>query len=381
MTRLHLLGVALLYAIPSMAWADTPSLPPVLTLDASAVGNEGITTTAVTTGALAPVLSVMARVMPDTSRVVHIHPAGYGKVLAVLVQPGQRVRKGAALLRYQDHALHSARLQATQTQAALKAALATRSEAAGAVQRARQLLGQTIPLAELHRREATLAQAQAQVEARQAESGTLTHRFAEEFNSPSEQDGQDETSTLISPVDGVVQALDTALAADLTPAMDVATVADLSTVWIVADIPPDQAAHLQPGGEQKTHTAQGPVVSHIDTVDAAANPLTGLVRVISRVPNPTGQLIPGMVLDADVQEQDATPGLLVPSEAIQTLNGQDIVFIRQSATQYRPVPVRVGVDTGDRAVVHGALKDGDQVVGHGSFALKSMIGLAGLDAD
>ncbi|KAB8123021.1 HlyD family efflux transporter periplasmic adaptor subunit [Komagataeibacter medellinensis] len=366
------------------AHATDGALPPVVKLDGAAVTNEGITSATAAPGTVAPALPVMSRVMPDTTRVVHIHPAGSGKVLAVLVQPGTHVVRGQALLRYQDHSLHVARLQAVQMRAALTAAIAARSDAAAAVQRAKALAGESLSMAELRRRQDALAQADATMRARQADVGTLGHRFAEEFNSSSEQGGQgteDETSTLISPVDGMVQAINTSVAGDVNPTMDVATVADLSRIWLVSDIPPDQAARIAPGGQQVTQAAGGPFTSRIDTVDGMASPQTGLVQVISTVANPTGALVPGMVLDATLAQRDGVAGIVVPSEAIQQIDGHSVVFVRVSETDYRPVVVDVALDDGTRAVLRSGLKGGEPVVGHGSFALRSVIGLAGMDAD
>ena len=368
--------------LPARAAEDT--LPPVVKLDAAAVANEGVSVATAMSGTLTPLLPVMSRVMPDTTRVVHIHPAGSGKVLAVLVQPGTHVTRGQALVRYQDHALHVARLQAVQMRAALTAAIAARADAAGAVQRARALAGESISMAELRRRQDALAQADATLRARQADVDTLGHRFAEEFNSSSEQDsrgGEDETSTLISPVDGMVQAISTSVAGDVDPTMDVATVADLSRIWLVSDIPPDQAAGVASGGQQVTQTAHGPFTSRIDTVDGMASPLTGLVRVISSVSNPTGLFVPGMVLDATLAQRDSVAGPVVPSEAIQRIDGRSVVFVQMNRTDYRPVVVDVALDDGTRAVLRSGLKGGEGVVGHGSFALRSVIGLAGMDAD
>ncbi|GCE82013.1 efflux RND transporter periplasmic adaptor subunit [Komagataeibacter diospyri] len=366
------------------AHATDVALPPVVKLDGAAVANAGIAIVTAAPGRVVPMLPVISRVMPDTTRVVHIHPAGSGKVLAVLVQPGTPVRRGQALLRYQDHSLHVARLQAVQMRAALTAAIAARSDAAGAVQRAKALAGETISMAELRRRQDALAQADATMHARQADVDTLGHRFAEEFNSSSEQDSkrtEDESSTLIAPVDGMVQALNTSVAGDVDPTMDVATVADLSGIWLVSDIPPDQAVRIAPGGQQVTQAAGGPFTSRIDTVDGMASPLTGLVRVISSVPNPTGALVPGMVLDATLAQRDSVAGIVVPSEALQQIDGQSVVFLRMSETDYRPVVVDVALDDGIQAVVRSGLKGGEPVVGHGSFALHSVIGLAGMDAD
>ncbi|GBR49401.1 efflux transporter periplasmic adaptor subunit [Acetobacter pomorum] len=384
MKKRVLLNLAMCFCVFSSAHAEDQALPSVVTLDTAAVKNDGITITFAKSGTVLRTLPVISRIVPDTTRLVYIHPAGSGKVLDVLVQPGASVRKGQALLHYQDHSLHGARLQAIQMRAALTAAIASRNDAAAAVLRAKQLVGQTLSLAELRRRQDVLAQADATMRARQADVDTLGHRFHEEFNSASEQSSQkqqDEVSTLISPVDGMVQTLDTSVAADLTPATNVASVADLSDVWIVSDITPEQAACLQPGGRQTTETNGGAITSRIDTVDGMANPQTGLVRIISRVPNPKGTLVPGMVVDATLTERDSVTGIVVPAEAIQKIDGYNIVFAQMDQTHYRPVRVNVALDDGMHAVVSSGLKEGEAVVSHGSFALKSIIGLAGLDAD
>lgn len=379
-----LLYFTVCFCMSSLANAEDQILPSVVTLDMAAIKNEGITVIFSKSGKVSRILPVISRVMPDTTRLVYIHPAGSGKVLDVLVQPGASVRKGQALLRYQDHSLHGTRLQAIQMRAALTAAIASRNDAVAAVQRAKQLVGQTLSLAELRRRQDILAQADATMLARKADVDTLGHRFNEEFNSSSEQSSrkqQDEVSTLISPVYGMVQTLDTSVAADLTPTTNVASVADLSDVWIVSDITPEQAARLQPGGLQTTETNDGAITSRIDTVDGMANPQTGLVRVISRVSNPTGVLVPGMVLDASLTERDSVTGIVVPSDALQKIDVHNVVFVQIDKTHYRPVMVNIALDDGKHAVVSSGLKEGEAVVSHGSFALKSLIGLAGMDAD
>ncbi|MFT9166306.1 MAG: efflux transporter periplasmic adaptor subunit, partial [Komagataeibacter saccharivorans] len=119
----------------------------------------------------------------------------------------------------------------------------------------------------------------------------------------------------------------------------------------------------------------------INTVDGMASPLTGLVRVISSVANPTGVLVPGMALDATLAQRNSVAGIVVPSEALQPIDGRSVVFVRMSETDYRPVVVDVALDDGTRAVLRSGLKGGEPIVGHGSFALRSVIGLAGLDAD
>lgn len=384
MRKMALFCMVLCASSPLTTFAAEQFLPADVVLDRAALSHNNLVVAPAYPGMVYPTLAVVTQVVPDPTRLVHLHPAGSGKVVAVLVQPGTRVTQGQALLRYQDHALHAARLQAAQAQAALSAAFAARQDAAQAVHRAQQLVGQSVSVAELRRRQDVLAQAEASVRVHQADVDTLGHRFNEEFNSVSEQSArqsQNEISTLISPLDGVVQTLDVSVAADLSASQEVVTVADLSCVWLVSDILPEQAHLIQTGGQQITTVGAQPVVSRIDTVEGLASPLTGLLKVISHVTDPAGRLVPGMVLNATLSEKNGVSGLIVPSQAVQTINGRSVVFVRKDATHYRPVEVDVALDNGEQAVIHAGLQEGESVVGQGSFVLRSVLELAGMDAD
>ena len=63
--------------------------------------------------------------------------------------------------------------------------------------------------------------------------------------------------------------------------------------------------------------------------------------------------------------------LTVPEQAVQQIDNQPVVFVRQSATRFEQRDVQVGGRAGDRVEVSGALKPGDVVVANGSFYLKT----------
>lgn len=372
-------------AAPAMA--EETSLAP-LSLSAEAMRNEGLHVVPVTEGTLAHMLPAMARILPDATRTVTLHPAGDGKVLSVLVLPGERVKTGEPLLTYQNHTLHLARLQQAQTRAALAAARADQDNASAAYARARALAGTTVSVGETRRRLALLKETQNAVATHEAELGVLAHRLDEEYTSPTEKHGEDETSTLISPVDGTVTQVTTAVAADVSPTVPLLTVSDTAHVWVVSDVPAQDAQRLVPGGRQETFLASPddpphtpPVLSTMTTIDPVADPATGLVRVLSRIANPTGQLRPGMMLNSLLQTDNAGTGLLVPAQAVQTLAGQTVVFVQTAPGRFLPTPVRVGMEEADRTLILSGVKKGDQVVSDGSLALKAMIVLPGMDAD
>lgn len=373
-----------LACLPVASLAADGGLSP-LTLTPEASRAEALTYATVVPGTVARMLPAMSRVQPDTTHTVTIQPAGSGKVMSILVLPGQSVQQGQPLLRYQNHALHIARLQQAQTRTALAAAKATEQEAAQSYARGHALAGQTVSVGEAQKRLAILQQAKESVAAREAELGMLTHRFEEEYTSPTETHAEaDETSTIIAPFSGTVTQITTAVAADIEPTQNLLTVSDTQHVWVVSDVAPQDAALLAQGGRQTLtlpDAAASPLLCRMDTVNTVADPGTGLVRILSRVENSKNLLRPGMVLNSLLQTTQQQNGLVIPSESVQIIDGQTLVFTKQSDTKLQPVPVTLGLEDQNSVIVLSGLKAGTQVVQHGSLALKAMTVLPAMDAE
>lgn len=365
------------------AYAETAFTP--ITLSTQAQKAENLTYATATQGTVFRMLPAMSRVQPDATHTLTLHPAGSGKVLDILVLPGQAVQKGQVLLHYQNHALHIARLQETQTRTALAAALATQQEAAQAYARARTLAGQTVSVGEVQKRLATLQQAKENVAARQAELAVLKHRFEEEYTSATEQHApHDETSTLIAPFAGTITQITTAIAADIDPPQPLLSLSDSQHVWVISDIAPQDAALLAPAGQQDITlpgTTAPPLRTTLETIGTAADPATGLVPVLSRVPNMQGSLRPGMVLNSLLQTTESQSGVIVPSQAVQTINDQNFVFQKLPNATLQPMLVNTGLDDGTNVVILSGLQTGAPVVLHGSLALKAMMLLPSMDAE
>ncbi|WP_062165284.1 efflux RND transporter periplasmic adaptor subunit [Asaia bogorensis] len=357
----------------------------VFTLPEEAQRNEHVVIVSLSRGEVFPSVQAMARVDADTSRVIDIHAAGAGKVMAVHVTPGQPVKRGEALISYTDHSLHELQLQREQVDAALASARAGEAEATMLYRRGAALVGSAVSRGELERRRMVLEQQRGLVKAREADLATLEHRQTEEFTSVTERIVQDEASDLISPVDGVVQAVRTSVAADINAGDNLVTVVDLSRLWLSADLSPEDAAGLAPGGKARFRPAsqeKGRVIeARITTVAGLADPATGLVRVVCTLDHPPSSLRPGMMLDAAFQTGEGTQGLRVPVAALQQIDSEDVVFVQQDATHFMPVSVQVKARDDEQAIVSGALHDGDRLVGEGSFTLKSMALLSSMTAD
>lgn len=361
--------------------AETPEWLRSVTFDRAAQDSEHLQIMSPHSGTLHAEIPAMASVTAEIARSVTIRPAGSGKVEAVLITPGQRVHRGDVLITYTNHTLHELYLQREQARAALGSARAMVAETAKAYQRGRALDGTTVSAGEVQRRQAAVQQAGAGLAAQQATMGTIAHRLGEEFTSATETIGQGERSHLVAPFDGVVQSLNTAVAANIKAGAAVAMVTDLSHVWIVASIRPQDAARLAVGGEMTVRPAgdsdAAPIASTIGTIDGMVDPATGLLRVVSIVDNRAGTLHPGEMLDARLETTRALSGLVVPSAAIQDIDGHTVVYVRQDQNTFQPHEVKVGLETDTQAVIDSDLHPGQMIVTDGSFALKGAGLLAG----
>ena len=93
------------------------------------------------------------------------------------------------------------------------------------------------------------------------------------------------------------------------------------------------------------------------------------VRIV--LANPENRLRPEMLANAEIPVGERQRTLLVPSDAIQQIDGQDIVFVRAAADRFTVRPVRAGETAGRQTPILDGLKPGEQIVVRGSFVLKS----------
>lgn len=150
-------------------------------------------------------------------------------------------------------------------------------------------------------------------------------------------------------------------------------VADLSTVWVRADFPEQQAGRLQSGLSVEVRVAAYPdtvfrgVVSY---VGAMVDPTTRTVMARSDIPNPDRHLRPEMFAEVMLITPEQSV-LTVPHTAVQQVGSRTMVFVTQGPRRFESREVKIGETSKDHVEVKGGVKEGDEVVTQGSYALKS----------
>jgi len=347
-------------------------------LGKEAQDNAQLTKVIAQAGQLSRSIPALASIMADDTRIIHLRPAGAGKVTSIHLVVGARVRRNDVLLEYRNSSLRVANVELLQAEAGLASAQAQEAEAASSYQRAKQLAGGALSRGEENRRYALLQQAKSTLAMREADMMNASNRI-KEFNTTTERGDQLQTSTLVAPVDGLILSVNTSMDGDLTQGQDVATIIDLSSVWIVSEILPKDAAFITVGARQWTSLPSHPeqkIESTVEMIDGVVNSATGLIRIRSHIPNADYSLRPGMMLNSHTQSTTMVDGIIIPSEAVQRIDGVDVVFVPVGADSFQLRPIKIGLESDGSTVVLEGLKEGEPIVTRGSFTLKSVLTLA-----
>jgi cobalt-zinc-cadmium efflux system membrane fusion protein len=152
------------------------------------------------------------------------------------------------------------------------------------------------------------------------------------------------------------------------------TVADLSDVWVIANVPEKDVAFIRKDQTVEMVAAAYPhalfsgIVTYVGDV---LDPATRTMRVRITAPNPGRVLKPEMFALVRIYADMESAALTVPLAAIQTGSTGKIVFIERADGEFEVRPVRMGEEYGDTVVILDGVRDGERIVAGGSFALKS----------
>lgn len=177
---------------------------------------------------------------------------------------------------------------------------------------------------------------------------------------------------LRSPVAGLVVARNTFAGLRFDRGTELFRIADLTHVWILADVFKDDAQHFQPGTIAIVSLPDGHKTLRAKVSDALPqfDPNTRTMKVRLEVDNPGFLLRPDMFVDVELPVH-APPGLSVPMDAVLDSGLSKHVFVDHGNGVFEPREVETGWRSGDRIQVVKGLKPGERVVISGTFLVDS----------
>ena len=311
-------------------------------------------------------LTVAARLEVDESRITRVGTPVMGRITSLSVREGEDVRKGQLLALLNSTGL-------SDSQSAFLKALSQRQLAQRAVDRAQVLLeAQVIGAAELQRREAELAQATADLDAARDQLGLLgmTPEAIEELERTRKINS---VSPIVATISGTVLVRRITLGQVIQPADPVFEIADLSSLWVVADVPEQNAGNLRTGQAVDAEVnafAGATIPGKLSFVSATVNPETRTVRARMDLPNPAGKYKPAMLATMTLKDQ-TTRQQLVPLGAVVREQDLDHLFVQLNGDTFLLRPVTLGQQFGASRALTDGIKPGEKVVLQGAFHLNN----------
>jgi membrane fusion protein, copper/silver efflux system len=319
----------------------TPGKYPEVRLIPSVVQTMGVRIAAVERGRLSQQIRTFGRVDYDETRLAHLHPRADGFIQGLTLRAeGEAVRKGQELAQ-----LYSPVILSAQVDFLLALQPDAKDGPARKLDKARNILRLLdVP-------EPVIREIEQRHETRQ-------------------------TIPVLAPFDGVVTAIAARQGMFVAESTDMFTIADLSRIWVIADIYEGQIDWLAPGSgataEIKVPALPGRIWNGtVDYIYPALDPKSRTLRVRLVFDNPGQTLKPNMFTNVVIDGGFTRDVLKIPSEALILTGEREAVVRALGDGHFQPVDVTTGIQSGGWVEITSGLSEGDEVVVSGQFLIDS----------
>jgi cobalt-zinc-cadmium efflux system membrane fusion protein len=154
------------------------------------------------------------------------------------------------------------------------------------------------------------------------------------------------------------------------------TVADLSTVWVMANVFETDLPFIAPGDSAQVLTGGpgGPIAGKVDYIAALVDPTTRAIAVRIVAPNPNGVLKRDLYVRTAIQSRREGTGLLVPVAAVlRDDENLPFVFVANADGTFARRRVQIGARIGDRQEITSGLSAGETIVVDGGLYLQTVV--------
>ncbi|MBX9803952.1 MAG: efflux RND transporter periplasmic adaptor subunit [Caulobacteraceae bacterium] len=327
-----------------------------LEMDAARIQAAGIVLEPVGSGSLSAEVVAQGTVVATPQGQAVLAARADGVITRVSLRLGDSVRAG------QTVALIESR-EASTIAAERSAAQARLTSARQALAREQRLFdAQITARQDLEAAQTVLAEAEA--ESRRTASAAAAARVS----------GDGRSTGVVSPISGRVTESNATLGAFVTAGTELFHVANSNQIEIQAAVSAADAGRIAPGDRASITLPEGEVQATVRSITPGVDAESRAATVILNVSG-VGGLRPGQAISVRIFTRDgqASGGVSVPEEAIQTVEGREVVFVR-TATGFVPAPVMVGQRTAGRAQIISGLSAGQTVATRNAFLLKAALG-------
>src|SRR5262245_1713874 len=315
---------------------------------------------------------VPGKIEANPARISRVALPVAGRVKQVMVTIGDAVSQGQTVIALDSPEIGAALSAYRQAQARVTQAKASQAKAEADLNRIKDLFdNRAVAQKEVISAETTLAQAKSDVA--QAEAALQeAQKKLQIFGLQSDQAIQD--ILVRAPVSGKVLEISVAAGEYRNDtSAPVMTIADLSTVFMAADVPEDRIRYIHQAEQMEINLGaypgeifRGQVKRISDTVD----PQTRTIKVRAELQNPAGRLRPEMF--GEIRHKLGLRDMpVVPAGAIVQGEQRNIVYRENAPGVFEPVEITFGRREDDRVPILSGIKAGDRIVTDGPMLLRN----------
>ena len=341
--------------------------PELITLKPEAVEQAGIKTERVSLRSLRGEQVFSGKVSVNETRLAHVGSRISGRAVAVSANPGDNVEKGQSLAIIDSPDIGEA--QSQYLKAATNLGVAEKS-----YERAKMLLeGKVVSTGEFQRREGEYLSAK--TEAKAAEDRLhLLGMTNEEISAIGKGHTINSRVPIYSPIPGTIIEKHLTLGEVLEPVKPLFVIADLSNLWVIADVHERDIPKIKKGQRVAITVSPYPekvFSGKIGYVSETIDPETRTIKVRAELGNPGRMLKPEMFATIKISTMEKENVLVIPVSAIQREGENTIVFVSRRGNAFEKRMVAIGPEMDGFHQVISGLKGGESVVTAGAFTLKS----------
>jgi len=341
--------------------------PGVIALSPEAVESAGIKTEALSLRPVSVEYSFTGKVSVNETALAHVGPRIPGRAVEVFANAGDYVKKGQPLAIIDSPELGEAQSQYLKAKTAYE--IAEKS-----FERAKIVLeGKVISTGEFQRREGEYLSAKTELKAAE-DKLHLLGMTEKELSAIGKEHTINSRVAIYSPISGAVIERHLTLGEVVEPIKPLFTVANLSNLWVIADVPEADVPKVKKGQTVAIVASAYPekvFKGKLSYISEVIDPETRGVKVRAEVDNAKGALKPEMFATVRISTSEKEKALAVPESALQRDGDKSIVFVAIDEHEFEKRVVEVGPRFNGFHRILSGLNEGERVVVKGAFTLKS----------